>query len=96
MKNHPKIYTKLFAEDVQTLLYRVDFACSQQYKNIQEEIDAASLAGDKEFKLDLESIVWLEIAKAYGILYNRAVDEGWVKGVLTDNELRKATKEALH
>ena len=63
---------------------RVDRACGEQYALIQKEIDAASLAGDKDFKVDLESLVWLEIAKAYGILYNRAVDEGWVKGIITD------------
>ena len=90
------VFTKLFEDETQALLARVDNACSQQYINIQAEIDAASLAGDKEFRLDLESIVWMEIAKAYGILYNRAVEEGWVKGILRDNELRNAVKKAVH
>ena len=89
------VFTKLFEDEIQVLLARVDSACSQQYANIQAEIDAASLAGDKEFRLDLESIVWMEIAKAYGILYNRAIEEGWVKGILQDTKLRSAVKEAI-
>ena len=76
--------TSKFEDDIQALLMRVDRACGQQFELIQAEIDAASLAGDEEFKLDLESIVWMEIAKAYGILYNRAVDEGWVDGIIVD------------
>ena len=76
--------TNQFDDKTQALLTRVDRACSQQFINIQAEIDAASLAGDKEFKLDLESIVWMEIAKAYGILMNRAIDAGWVDGIITD------------
>jgi len=84
----PMAFTKLFGDETQALLMRVDRACGEQYAIIQADIDAASLAGDKEFKLDLESIVWMEIAKAYGILYNRAVDEGWVKGIVLENEER--------
>ena len=76
--------TSKFDDKTQALVQRVDRACSQQFENIQAEIDAASLAGDKEFRLDLESIVWMEIAKAYGILMNRAIDEGWVEGVILD------------
>lgn len=78
--------TSKFDDNTQDLLLRVDRACSQQFENIQAEIDAASLAGDKEFKLDLESIVWMEIAKAYGILMNRAIDEGWVEGVVLEKK----------
>ena len=81
------ILTSQFDDKTQALLTRVDRACSQQFESIQAEIDAASLAGDKEFKLDLESIVWLEIAKAYGILMNRAIDSGWVEGIITDKAL---------
>lgn len=83
------VFTREFDDTTQVLLTRVDKACGQQYELIQAEIDKASLAGDKEFKLDLESIVWMEIAKAYGILFNRAIEEGWVKGILQEPLIEK-------
>lgn len=83
------VFTREFDDTTQVLLTRVDKACGQQYELIQAEIDKASLAGDKEFKLDLESIVWMEIAKAYGILFNRAIEEGWVKGILQEPIIEK-------
>ena len=72
-----------FDEETQELLKSVDKACSAQMGEIMADMERASLAGDTEYKMDLETLVWTKVIRAYGILINRAIDAGWVTGVVT-------------
>ena len=75
-----------FDEETQVLLTSVDKACAAQMKEILHEVEMASLAGDTEYKMDLETMVWTKVIRAYGILMNRAIDAGWVTGVITEDK----------
>jgi len=72
-----------FDDETQALLIQVDNACASQMQRIMEDMEKASLAGDTEYKMDLESLVWSRVIRAYGILMNRSIDAGWVKGIHT-------------
>ena len=77
-----------FDDDTQELLRQVDGACMAQSEHVKSEMSKASLAGG-EYKVDLETLTWIKIIKAYGILMNRAIEAGWVRGVIleeNDNE----------
>ena len=65
-------------------LTEVDRACRAVMASMEEEANKASLAGEDELKLDMETIAWLKFIRGYGILYNRAVESGWLKGIVTD------------
>ena len=75
-----------FDSETQVLLQEVDGACAAQKAVLMEKIKQASLAGETQYKMDLETMVWTKIIKAYGILMNRAIDSGWVEGVHTENK----------
>lgn len=74
-----------FSDDVQALLIELDEACAVQHKNLKEEAKKASLGG-KYLEVDMETLVWLKFIKGYGILFNRGVDAGWIKGVITNDK----------
>lgn len=73
-----------FDPETQELLHQVDKACSVQLEAIIKDMEKASLAGATEYKPDIETLVWSRVAKAYGILMNRAIESGWVQGVLRE------------
>jgi hypothetical protein len=74
-----------FSDEDQAVLLEVDNACSIQAQHVKAEMDKASLSGG-EYKVDLETLTWMKITKAYGILMNRAIEAGWVEGVMTGNK----------
>ena len=74
-----------FELPTQDLLKEIDIACGVQMNSLREEAKLKSLANE-ELVIDTETMVWLKIIKAYGILYNRAVDAGWIQDVLTENK----------
>lgn len=69
-----------FDDKTQELLIELDTACGIQMDNIKKDVKKAELYGN-EFELDLETMVWMKFIKGYGILMNRAIDAGWVKGI---------------
>lgn len=69
-----------FTEEDQQLLKQVDLACRAEAARLKEQARKSALANE-EFLVDMETLAWFKIIKAYGILYNRAVDAGWVKDV---------------
>lgn len=77
-----RLLTK-FDEPTQKLLKEVDLACKVQVEKMREEANKASLAG-KELEIDMETMVWVRIIKAYGVLYNRAVDAGWIDDIMLE------------
>ncbi len=76
---------KPFDDESQILLNEVDYACSVQMESLRKEAQAKSLANET-LEIDVEVMAWLKIIKAYGILYNRAVDAGWIEGVITESK----------
>ena len=70
-----------FEDDVQHLLKQVDHACMLQQKRVLEASRKAKLAG-QPLEVDMETLVWTKIIKAYGILFNRAVDAGWIQDIM--------------
>ncbi len=74
-----------FDAETQELLFKVDAACASQVEGVREELKKASLSNG-EYQVPLETLVWMEIIKAYGVLMNRAIDAGWVKGIHTENK----------
>ena len=69
-----------FDDKTQQLLMEVDKACQIQLEGLKEEARKASLE-DKELEVSLEDLVWLKLIKAYGIMYNRCIDAGWIKDI---------------
>jgi hypothetical protein len=81
MADEPTSLLAPFDEETQVLLLEVDAACSLQMQQLMEKINQAALAGDEEYKMDLETMVWTKVIRAYGKLMNRAIDAGWISGV---------------
>lgn len=84
MKNQAKILAPFNKEDAK-FLNEVDYACKAVMEGMEKEATAASLAGKEVMELDMETIAWLKFIRGFGILYNRAIDSGWLRGVVTDN-----------
>ena len=74
-----------FDDEVCKLLKELDNACAVQTAMFKEEMNKASLKGEV-FSPDMETLVWLKFIKGFGILYNRAIDAGWVRDILLDNK----------
>lgn len=66
-----------FEEKDQEILKQVDLACQMQMSRLKDEATRVKLAGEP-LEPDMETLTWLRIIKAYGILYNRAVEAGWI------------------
>ena len=79
MTNHTKLLQP-FDKESQSLLKSVDAACQTQMMKMKEEATLAAL-GNNPFEVDLETLVWTRLIRAYGILYNRAIEAGWVDDV---------------
>lgn len=73
-----------FNDEDALFLDQVDVACRAVMVGMEEEANAASLAGKEVLELDMETIAWLKFIRGFGLLYNRAVDSGWLKGVVTE------------
>lgn len=67
-----------FDESQQKLLTLVDAACQSQAKVLKDEITRRQLAGE-QLALDDETTGWMNIITAYGILFNRAIEAGWIE-----------------
>ena len=59
--------------------------CRMQMDVLMEDMSKSSLKGE-DYKMDIETMVWFKVIKAYGILMNAAIDAGWVRGVVTEND----------
>jgi hypothetical protein len=75
-----------FDESVQKYLEDTDDMCRQMYDNFLVHKKELQDKGE-EFVLEDDDKVLLNLIAAYGILYNRAIDAGWVKGVITDSKV---------
>lgn len=74
-----------FDDETLTVLKEVDQACAIQIALLREDANKASLRNE-DLEVDMEAMVWLKVIKAYGILYNRAIDAGWIPEILTENK----------
>jgi len=74
-----------FDDGTQEFLRFVDQACFHQMRTLEREKNTKLLAGE-DIEMDLETMGWLNMIRAYGILYNRAIDAGWIKGVHLDEQ----------
>lgn len=72
-----------FGDEDQALLRQVDLACRAEAARLKEEAKKKALANE-EFQVDMETMAWFKIIQAYGILYNRAVDAGWIQDILLE------------
>ncbi len=87
-KHQIKILAPFNDEDAK-FINEVDFACRAAMRGMHEEANALSLKGEDSMPLDMETLAWLKFIRGYGILYNRAVESGWLKGILTTDLPRK-------
>ena len=67
-----------FDDQEQDLLKNVDRICVEQARRIREEKHAVILAGE-EVEYSEDDKGWLAIITAYGLLYNMAVQAGWIQ-----------------
>lgn len=74
-----------FDEDTQALLKELDVACAAQINQLRADARKKSLIGEP-YEADVETMVWLKFIKGYGILYNRAVDAGWLEDIIQENK----------
>lgn len=72
-----------FDQRHQDLMKNVDKVCRKEAAKITEKARQASLAGE-ELQLDEETAGWAAIITAYGLLYNRAVECGWIEDVFLE------------
>lgn len=72
---------KPFDPAVQTFLKFVEEGCQRQAELIKAEDTRAELAGDS-IEVTPEIAAWRAIIRAYGVLYNRSVDAGWIDDVM--------------
>jgi len=77
---------KPFSESDQKILKVVDQGCRMQAKMISDEDTRAKLAGEP-LEVTPEVAAWRVMIRGFGILYNRAVDAGWVDDVITTKEV---------
>ena len=70
-----------FDDAEQELLKQVDLAIRSEIEHLKEEMNSASLKGE-QLEVDVETLALSRFFKAYGILYNRAVDAGWVSDIM--------------
>ena len=74
-----------FDEETEKLLLEFDQACRMQSEVLLKAMERSSLAGE-EYVMTIETMVWWKAIKAYGILMNRAINAGWVRGVVTEEK----------
>lgn len=75
-----------FNVNQQTLMRVVDKACQEVAEQIKEQATRCSLAGET-FEPDMETAGWMNIIAAYGILYNRAIEAGWIDDLVMEKEV---------
>jgi len=72
---------KPFDAGQQSFLKFVEEGCQRQAELIKAEDTRAELAGEP-LEVTPEIAAWRAIIRAYGILYNRSVDAGWIDDVM--------------
>jgi len=73
-----------FNDEDQKFLGEVDRACRVVLDGLKGDARKASLSGEDTMQIDMETAVWLKVTRAYGILYNRAIEASWIRGVVTE------------
>lgn len=76
--------TKLLApfdDETQDYLRFVDKACNMACRELSKKFNP-----DGETLLDDNELAMLELSRAFGILFNRGVDAGWITGVHVEKE----------
>ena len=71
-----------FDDETQEFLRLVDKACDTAIEDMKDEKRRCELTGE-EFQMNYEIAAQLNMIRAFGIMYNRCVDAGWVEGVHT-------------
>ena len=74
-------YTTPFPDKIVEFLQDVDLACRNQAIDWKTQLDE-----DPKWEPDDTDVAWMAMIKAYGILYNRAIDTGWLKGFLVEEK----------
>ena len=72
-----------FDDGQQNTLKLVDAACQSQMRALQSEATRQKISGEP-LHMDAETAGWVQIITAYGILYNRAIDAGWIQDIHLD------------
>jgi hypothetical protein len=83
--DRPKQLTNViapFSREEQEFLKQIDKVCKENARLIKNKLATDSLH-NRAGKLDEEDQGWIAFIRAYGILYNRAIEAGWI----TDIEL---------
>ena len=74
-----------FDKGQQDRLKLVDSTCQAQMEHMKKEMQTDRLLG-KDVTPDMETVAWVEIITAYGLLYNRCVEAGWIDDTYLTNE----------
>lgn len=83
-KQHTEVLAP-FDSETQEFLRFVDEACQNGMEMLRDEKRRCELTGE-EFQLTYEVMAMLNMIRGFGILYNRCIDAGWVKGLHLDTE----------
>lgn len=79
-ENSTKALLLPFDNATQAKLKRVDLAMRAEKEVIEEKLKKASLMG-YDYNLSQQDLVSVTVMEAYGILYNRAVEAGWIQDI---------------
>jgi len=85
MADEPTSILAPFDDETQEFLGFVDQACKTAMDELREERNRCEKTGE-EFQLTYEVAATLNMVRAFGILYNRSIDAGWIKGVHTEQQ----------
>jgi len=67
-----------FDKEQQAFLKTIDKVCEMQAQEIRKAV-VAKVVNGAETPPDPETAGWMNIIAAYGILFNRAVEAGWIE-----------------
>ena len=74
-----------FDDETQAKLHEWDNLCRGQHIILEDAMKKASLAGE-DYKMTIDDMIWFKGITAFGILMNRAIDAGWVTGIMTEEK----------
>jgi len=74
-----------FDEETQKRLLLMDAGCQVLVEQENTE-EARCLLSNEPYEPDMETAGFKEFIACYGILMNRAIEAGWIKGVLHEKE----------
>ena len=69
-----------FSDEVQDFLRFIDSACADGMKMLDKERERAENAKEENW-MTPDLLATFNIIRAYGVLFNRCVDAGWIKAV---------------